>query len=83
MQKIQRIKFNPHDLKIDRLWITSFVNPTKINEKNVIQISDNGKNYIKFPLLKSMSARLKWKKNCQYLKKMLQKKIQLVQQVKE
>ena len=36
MQKIQRIKSNPHGIKIDRSWISSFANPT--NKKNVIKI---------------------------------------------
>ena len=40
MQKIQRIKSNPQDIKIDRSWISNFANPTKINKKNVIKIDE-------------------------------------------
>ena len=43
MQKIQRIKSNPQDIEIDRSWISSFANPTKINKKNVIKIDEEGK----------------------------------------
>ena len=43
MQKIQRIKSNPQDIKIDRSWISSFANPTKINKKNVIKIDEEEK----------------------------------------
>jgi len=57
MQNIQRIKSNPQDIKIDKSWIESFVNPTKINKKNVIKIDENGKITIKPQLLRSMSAR--------------------------
>ena len=58
MQKIQRIKSNPQDIKIDRSWISSFANPTKINKKNVIKIDEEGKITIKPPLLRSMSTKL-------------------------
>ena len=44
MQKIQRIKSNPQDISIDKSWIESFVNPTKIN---IIKIDENGKITIK------------------------------------
>jgi len=57
MQKIQRIKSNPHEIKIDRSWISSFAKPTKINKKNVIKIDENGKITIKPQLLRSMSTR--------------------------
>jgi len=60
MQKIQRIKSNPQDIRIDKSWIKSFVNPTKINEKNIVKINDSGKITIKPQLLRSMSARLDW-----------------------
>jgi len=43
MQKIQRIKSDPQDIRIDQSWIESFVNHTKINKKNVIKIDENGK----------------------------------------
>jgi len=46
-QKIQRIKFNYQDIKVDRSWVYSFVNPTKINKKNIIKIDENGKITIK------------------------------------
>jgi len=60
MQKIERIKSNPQDIRIDKSWIESFVNPTKINKKNVIKIDENGKIIIKPQLLRSMSARSEW-----------------------
>ena len=60
MQKIQRIKSNPEEIKIDRSWIHSFANPTKINKKNVIKIDENGKIIIKPQSLISMSARSEW-----------------------
>jgi len=47
MQKIQRIKSNPQEITINRSWISSFANPTKINKKKVIEISENGKISIK------------------------------------
>ena len=60
MQKIQRIKSNPQDIRINKSWITSFVNPTKINKKNVIKIDEEGKITIKPQLLRSMSTRSEW-----------------------
>ena len=33
MQKIQRIKSNPHEIKIDRTWISSFTNTIKTIRK--------------------------------------------------
>jgi len=60
IQKIQMIKFNPQDIRIDKSWITSFVNPTKINKKNVIKIDEEGKITIKPQLLRSMSTRSEW-----------------------
>jgi len=47
MQKIQRTKSNPQEIKIVRSWISSFVNRRKINKKNVIKIDENGKITIK------------------------------------
>ena len=60
MQKIQRIKSNLQEIKIDRSWISNFANPTKINKKNVIKIDEKGKITIEHKLLRSMSARSKW-----------------------
>jgi len=60
MQKIQRIKSNPQDIRIDKSWVASFVNPTKINKKNVIKINENKKITIKSQLLRSMSAKSEW-----------------------
>ena len=60
MQRIQRIKSNPQDIRIDKSQIESFVNPTKIHKKNVIKIDENGKITIKPQLLRSMSARSEW-----------------------
>ena len=57
MQKIQRIKSNLQEIKIDRSWISSFTNPTKINKKNVIKIDENSKITIKLQLLRSMSVK--------------------------
>ena len=48
MQKIQRIKFNLQEKKIDRSWISSFAHPSKINKKNIIKIDENEKITIKF-----------------------------------
>jgi len=62
MQKIQKIKSNPHEIKIDRPWISNFANPTKINKKNVIKIDENSKITIKPQLLRNMSARSEWEK---------------------
>ena len=59
MQNIQRIKSNPQDIKIDKSWIASFANPTKIDKKNVIKVDENGKITIKPQLLRIMSARSK------------------------
>ena len=56
MQKIQRIKSNPQEIKIDRSWISSFANPTKINKKNIIKIDEEGKITIKPQLLRNMST---------------------------
>ena len=60
MQKIQRTKFNPQEIKIDKSQITSFSNPSKINKKNVIKIDENGKITIEPQLLTSMSTRSEW-----------------------
>ena len=61
MQKIQRIKSNPQEIKIDNLWISNFANPTKINKKNVIKIDEEGKITIRPQLLRSiMSTRSVW-----------------------
>ena len=56
--KIQRIKSNAQEIKIDRSWISSFANPIKINMKNVMKIDGNGKISIKIQSLRNMSARL-------------------------
>jgi len=56
-KKIQRIKSNPHEIKIDRPWISKFANSIKINKKHVIKIDKNGKIAIKTQLLGSMSTR--------------------------
>ena len=40
MQKILRINSNPEDIRIDKSWIASFANPTKINKKSVIKIDE-------------------------------------------
>jgi len=60
MQKIQRIKSNPQDIKINRSWISSFAHPTKINKKNVIKFDEEGKITIKPQLLRSMSTKSDW-----------------------
>ena len=57
MQKIQRIKSNPQEIKIDLLQISSFDNPTKINKKYIIKIDEEYKITIKPQLLRSMSTR--------------------------
>ena len=77
MEKIQRIKSNPQDTKIDRSWISSFVNPTKINKKNVIKIDEESKITIKPKLLRSMSTRSDWEEGSYQLNKSLKKMIQL------
>ena len=63
MQKIQMIKFNPHETKVDHSWISRFANPTRINKKNMIKIDENGKITIKPQLFRSLSARSNWKKD--------------------
>ena len=60
MQMIQRIKSNPQEIKIDRSWISDFANSTKINNKNIIKIDEEGKITIKLQLLRSMSTRSDW-----------------------
>jgi len=55
MQKIQRIKSNSQEIKIDRSWISSFTNLTKNNKKNIIKMNEEGKITIKPQLLRSMS----------------------------
>ena len=60
MQKIQMIKSNLQEIKIDRSWICSFTNPTNINKKNIIKIDEEGKITIKPQLLRSMSTRSDW-----------------------
>ena len=60
MQKIQRIKSNLQEIKIDRSWISSLAKPTKINKKNIIKIDENEKITIKSQLLRSISVRLEW-----------------------
>ena len=78
MQNIQRIKSNHQEIKIDRSWISTIANPTKINKKNVIKIDENSKITIKPQLLRSMNARLEWEKGLHQQKKSLKKMIQLV-----
>jgi len=56
LQKIQRIKFNPWEIKIEHSWISSFANPIKINKKNIIKI-DEDKITIKSQLLRNMGTR--------------------------
>ena len=73
MQKIQRIKSNPLEIKTDRSWILSFANPIKINKKNVIKIDENSKITIKIQLLGSKSSRSERKKALHQLKKNLNK----------
>ena len=60
MQKIQRIKSNYQEIKMDNSQISSFVNPTKINKKNIIKIDEEGKITIKPQLLGSISTRSDW-----------------------
>ena len=60
MQKIQRIKSNPQEIKIDRSWISNFANPTKITKKNIIKIDEEGKITIKSQFLRSKSTRSDW-----------------------
>ena len=72
-KKIQRIKSNPQDIRINKSWIQSFVNPTKINKKNVIKIDENGKITIKPQLLRSMSVKAEWEKVRLQQKKRLKK----------
>ena len=60
MQKFQRIKSNPQEIKIDHSWISRFANPTKINKKNIMKIDEEGKISIKLQLLRSMSTRSDW-----------------------
>ena len=60
MQMIQRTKSNTQERKTDCSQISSFANPTKINEKNVIKIDGNDKITIKPQLLRTMSTRSKW-----------------------
>ena len=47
MQKIQKVKSNSHEIKIETSWISRFANPIKINKKYVIKIDENGKITIK------------------------------------
>ena len=70
-QKIQMIKSNPQEIKIDRSWISSFANPTKINRKNIIKIDEEGKITIKPQLLRSMSTRLYWEEGSSFAKEEL------------
>jgi len=60
MQKIQMIKSNSQEIKIDCSWISSFANPIKINKKNIIKIDEEDKITIKPQLLRSMSTRSDW-----------------------
>ena len=76
MQKNQRIKFNPQEIKIDWPWISSFANTMKIKKKNIIKIDDNGNIPIKPQLLRSMSTRSKWGEGLSLVKKILKKMTQ-------
>ena len=60
MHKIQMIKSNPQEIKIDQYWISSFANPTKMNKKNIIKFDEKCKITIKPQLLRSMSTRSDW-----------------------
>ena len=62
MQKIQMIKSNPQEIKIDHSWISSLANPIMINKKNLIKINEEGKIIIKPQLLRSISTRSDWGK---------------------
>jgi len=73
MQKIQRIKSNPQEIKIDKSWIASFANLTKINKKNAIKINENGEITIKPHLLRSISQNQNGEKVCRQQKKSLKK----------
>jgi len=48
-------------MKIDRSWISSLVNPIKLNKKNVVQIDTNGQITVKPQLLRSMGTKSKWR----------------------
>ena len=61
-------------MKSDRSWISGFVNPTRINKKNIIKINENDKIIIKPQLLRGIRARNK-EKDLQLLKKRLKKTI--------
>ena len=45
---------------MNRSWISSFADPTKINKKNIIKIDEEGKITIKYQLLRNMSTRSNW-----------------------
>ena len=60
MQKIQRIKFNPQDIRVDKSWTACFANPTKLDKKNAIKSDENGKITMKSQLLRSMSTKSEW-----------------------
>jgi len=77
MQKIQRIKSNPQDIKIDHSWISSFADPAKINKKNVIKIDEEEKLTIKSQLLRSISTKSDWGEGFHPLKKSVRKMMQL------
>lgn len=55
-QMITPIKTRPHDIKLDKRWITSFDNPTKLMRKNVVKIDEMGKITTKPKLLRSQST---------------------------
>jgi len=52
MQDTQRIKPNSYEIKINRSWISSFTNSTKINKKNVIKVIEDDKITIKLQIIK-------------------------------
>ena len=72
MQKIQRIKSNPQEIKIDRSLTSNFANPIKINKK-IIKIDKEGKITITPQLLRSMSTRSNWGEGSSYAKEELKK----------
>jgi len=76
MQKIQRIRANPQDIRINKSLIGGFSNPTKISKKNVIKIDENGKITIKPQLFRSMVQDQNGKKVHHQQKKILKKMTQ-------
>jgi len=69
---------NLTEIKIDRSWMSSFTNPTKINKKIEIKINENDEITIKPQLLRSMSTRSEWGEGSSSTKEELKEVIQLV-----